>query len=157
MLLAEEVAKITDNARSESSVDRRYADIVETIKTRAKMMQSSFVIKKLTKYGLGHPAEVQWMLQYGQPMPPDVKEKYSQQQPELEQSLVDGLYADQQAVNDRLVNDGFKLTEKPLDLPSVLDPTLTDEVCERVETIKKLVESEVEISWEHLTVVKSEG
>ena len=155
MLLAEEIAKQTDKARSESSVDRRFNDIVESLKQRADMMQGTMVIKKLTKYGLGHPAEVQWLLQYGTPMPEEAKAQFSKQ--ELEQTLVDGLYADQQAVNDRLVNEGFDLTEKPLDLPSVLDPNLTQEARDHIEALKKLVECEVEISWEHLTVVKKEG
>jgi hypothetical protein len=88
-------------------------------------------------------------------MPEEAKAQFSKQ--ELEQSLVDSLYADQQAVNDRLISEGFHLTEKQLDLPSVLDPNLTQEARDHIEALKKLVECEVEISWEYLTVVKKEG
>ena len=73
MLLAEEIAKQTDKARGESSVDRRFNDIVESLKQRANMMQGTMVIKKLTKYGLGQPAEEQWLPQYGTPLPEEAE------------------------------------------------------------------------------------
>lgn len=154
MLAAEDIAKMTDIARKETYVDRRYKDIMETIKNRAEAMQGSLVIKKLTKYGLAHPAEVQWVMQTGAPMPAEAKERYANQGV-LEPTLVDGLYADQQAVNDRLTRDGFMLSEKEIDLPSVLDPNLTKEARDQIEAIKALFESEIEISWEHLTTVKA--
>ena len=57
MLAAEEIAKKTDIARKETYVDRRYRDLMERINDRAAAMQGSLVIKKLTKYGLAHPAD----------------------------------------------------------------------------------------------------
>jgi hypothetical protein len=154
MLLAEEIAKKTDEARKETYVDRRFKDIVSTINERAAAMQGSLVIKKLTKYGLAHPAEVQWLLQTGMPMSDEVKARYAEQGT-LEPSLVDSLYEDQKAVNDRLTNEGFVLTEKPLDLPSLLDPKLDDDARKHVEALHGVFECEVVISWEHLTTEKS--
>lgn len=152
MLIAEALAKKTDEARKETYVDRRFSDIVKTMNDRAAAMQSSLVIKKLTRYGLSHPAEVQWFLQTGSPMPEEMKTRFAQG--EMEPKLVEELYSDQQKVNDRLTAEGFELTEKPIDLPSILDPKITEEVRQHVETANKLFECEVVISWEHLTTAK---
>lgn len=154
MLAAEEIAKKTDIARKETYVDRRYRDLMERINDRAAAMQGSLVIKKLTKYGLAHPAEVQWVLQTGTPMTEEVKAHYAAQG-SLEPDMVDSLYEDQQKVNDRLTNEGFVLTEKKLDLPSTLDPNLSEEARKQIEALNSLFEGEVEISWEHLTTAKS--
>ena len=151
MLLAEQIAKKTDAARKESSVDRRFRDIMKSIDERAALMQDEYVIKKLTKYGVAHPAEVQWAVQYGSVIPEDVKARIGAQ--ELEPGLVESLYKDQQEINDRLAAEGFNLTERALDLPSVLDPELTKEARETIEAYHKLIECEVVISWKHLTTV----
>ena len=47
MLLAEQIAKKTDAARKESSVDRRFRDIMKSIDERAALMQDEYVIKFL--------------------------------------------------------------------------------------------------------------
>ena len=85
-------------------------------------------------------------------MPEEMKTRFAQG--EMEPKLVEELYSDQQKVNDRLTAEGFELTEKPIDLPSILDPKITEEVRQHVETANKLFECEVVISWEHLTTAK---
>lgn len=144
MSIAEELAKITDEARACTSVDRRFNDIVKMARDAASREEGEVVLSKFSLYGLTHPGE----LAFG---------KQAAVAGENSEAIAKSLLADQDAVFERLRKAGFEVVERPLKLPAMMDPTLTKEQIERIETFKRCYECEVVVSWESLTKVRPAG